>query len=253
MEYVGGADARPRHSGQRACALTQALRYAIADRRRAGEGARSRHHPSRPEAVERHGHRRRSASRFSTSAWPSCSSRRSRAAEARTATATDDRRGHDGRHRGLHVARAGRGPQGRRALRHLQLRRRALRDGDRPAAVQRRFAVCRSWRRSSTRIPPPPSASAASVPPDLERAILRCLRKDPARRYQTMADLKVALEDLAEESGAGCRATAPAARVSRAGAGPWAALVPRSCWPRVPALAGRGDRRRPRRRCRPCR
>ena len=29
---------------------------------------------------------------------------------------------------------------------------------------------------------------------------MRCLRKDPARRYQTMADLKVALEDLATDS-----------------------------------------------------
>ena len=48
--------------------------------------------------------------------------------------------------------------------------------------------------------PTPPSQLAASVSPDLERTILRCLRKDPARRYQTMADLKVALEDLAAES-----------------------------------------------------
>jgi eukaryotic-like serine/threonine-protein kinase len=48
--------------------------------------------------------------------------------------------------------------------------------------------------------PPPPSQLAPAVPPDLEKAILRCLRKDPARRFQTMADLKVALEDLADES-----------------------------------------------------
>ncbi len=47
--------------------------------------------------------------------------------------------------------------------------------------------------------PTPPSHIAPSVTPDVERAILRCLRKDPARRYQTMADLKVALDDLAEE------------------------------------------------------
>ena len=48
--------------------------------------------------------------------------------------------------------------------------------------------------------PAPPSQIAASVSPEVERTILRCLRKDPARRYQTMADLKVALEDLADES-----------------------------------------------------
>jgi Tol biopolymer transport system component len=36
---------------------------------------------------------------------------------------------------------------------------------------------------------------------ELGKIILRCLRKDPARRYQTMADLKIALEDLREAPG----------------------------------------------------
>ena len=48
--------------------------------------------------------------------------------------------------------------------------------------------------------PAPPSARVPSIPPDLEKTILRCLRKEPDRRYQTMADLKVALEDLAAAS-----------------------------------------------------
>jgi hypothetical protein len=34
------------------------------------------------------------------------------------------------------------------------------------------------------------------LPTELDKVILRCLRKDPARRIQTMADLKVALEDM---------------------------------------------------------
>src|SRR5204862_2763866 len=51
--------------------------------------------------------------------------------------------------------------------------------------------------------PLPPVKLAAGIPPELERIILRCLRKDPARRYQTMADLKVALEDVREETGSG--------------------------------------------------
>jgi eukaryotic-like serine/threonine-protein kinase len=58
--------------------------------------------------------------------------------------------------------------------------------------------------------PAPPSQYAA-VPQDVERAILRCLRKDPARRYQTMADLKVALDDLAVDSATATHAQAPAA------------------------------------------
>jgi Tol biopolymer transport system component len=38
------------------------------------------------------------------------------------------------------------------------------------------------------------------VPHDLEKVITRCLRKDPDRRWQTMADLRVALRELSEES-----------------------------------------------------
>ncbi len=48
--------------------------------------------------------------------------------------------------------------------------------------------------------PKPVSEQLATVPRDLERVISRCLRKDPARRIQTMIDLKVALEELKEES-----------------------------------------------------
>ncbi len=51
--------------------------------------------------------------------------------------------------------------------------------------------------------PKPPSAIRDVVPPEVERAVLRCLRKDPNRRWQTMSDLKVALEDLKEESDSG--------------------------------------------------
>jgi eukaryotic-like serine/threonine-protein kinase len=45
-----------------------------------------------------------------------------------------------------------------------------------------------------------PKPLPSTVPPVLAQIVLRCLRKDSARRYQTMADLKVALEDLREES-----------------------------------------------------
>jgi len=47
--------------------------------------------------------------------------------------------------------------------------------------------------------PRPPGMLANTVPRELERIILRCLRKDPARRFQTMADLRVALQELLEE------------------------------------------------------
>ena len=57
-----------------------------------------------------------------------------------------------------------------------------------------------------------PQPLPAKIPIDLAKLILRCLRKDPARRYQTMADLKVALEDLREESGSVRRAQASSLR-----------------------------------------
>jgi serine/threonine protein kinase/Tol biopolymer transport system component len=48
-----------------------------------------------------------------------------------------------------------------------------------------------------------PVPLSPDIPHDLEKTIMRCLRKDPARRWQTMSDLKVALQDLKEESDSG--------------------------------------------------
>ena len=56
--------------------------------------------------------------------------------------------------------------------------------------------------------PPPVSSVREDVPKELERIITRCLRKDRERRFQHMDDVKVALEELKEESGSG---KAPAA------------------------------------------
>ncbi len=72
--------------------------------------------------------------------------------------------------------------------------------------------------------PGPPSGLAASIPPELEKIILCCLRKDPARRYQYMADVKVALEDVEEESALGQQAVAARAPSWRRWI--WAALLP---------------------------
>ena len=50
----------------------------------------------------------------------------------------------------------------------------------------------------------------ASVPRELERVITRCLRKEPSRRFQHADDLKVALEELKEDSDSGkLEASAP--------------------------------------------
>lgn len=48
-----------------------------------------------------------------------------------------------------------------------------------------------------------PDPLGAEVPYDLQKILARCLRKDPARRFQTMADLRVALQELKEDSDSG--------------------------------------------------
>jgi len=67
----------------------------------------------------------------------------------------------------------------------------------------------RAFRRDSTALTlaailhmePPPLP--AEMPHDLEKVITLCLRKDPARRFQHMGDVKVELEALKEESDSG--------------------------------------------------
>src|SRR5205814_5424971 len=51
--------------------------------------------------------------------------------------------------------------------------------------------------------PKPAGQVVGGLPCELERIIARCLRKDPERRFQTTSDLKVALEELKEESNLG--------------------------------------------------
>lgn len=63
--------------------------------------------------------------------------------------------------------------------------------------------------------PKPLRELAPSVPWELERVIVRCLRKDPDRRLRSMADLAVALEELKEESDSGNLAGAPLPRLKK--------------------------------------
>jgi Tol biopolymer transport system component/tRNA A-37 threonylcarbamoyl transferase component Bud32 len=42
-----------------------------------------------------------------------------------------------------------------------------------------------------------------TLPPEIEQILARCLRKDPQRRWQNMADLRVVLQDLKEDSESG--------------------------------------------------
>ena len=70
---------------------------------------------------------------------------------------------------------------------------------------------------------PPPLGETA--PHEMEKVVTRCLRKDPARRFQHMADVKVALEELKEESESGEHTAAQALARSRKRRFLWSAVV----------------------------
>jgi serine/threonine protein kinase len=63
--------------------------------------------------------------------------------------------------------------------------------------------------------PTPPRQIVEGLSPEIERLLVRCLRKDPERRFQTMADLKVALQELKDESESGRLALANHAPAER--------------------------------------
>lgn len=72
-----------------------------------------------------------------------------------------------------------------------------------------------------TKEPPP----VENLPGDVEKLLNRCLRKEPARRAQSMADVKVALLDLKEDSESGRLYEAlPGPRKGRTGVRLWAAI-----------------------------
>jgi serine/threonine protein kinase len=77
-------------------------------------------------------------------------------------------------------------------------------------------AVLRSEPRPATQV-------VEGLPAETDRVITRCLRKDPARRFQGMADLKVALQELKEESDSGSAAAPTHARRTARRGWIWAA------------------------------
>ena len=73
--------------------------------------------------------------------------------------------------------------------------------------------------------PAPLGEIAPGLPKELERIVARCLRKDLARRSQSMAEIKIALEELKEETesgvsmGVAAAARKPASRLRWGAAG----------------------------------
>src|SRR2546430_1778327 len=73
--------------------------------------------------------------------------------------------------------------------------------------------------------PQPVGELVPGLPKELERIVARCLRKELARRSQSMAEIKLALEEIKEESESGSTAQAARKPASR-----WR-------WAAIPALA----------------
>jgi serine/threonine protein kinase len=71
--------------------------------------------------------------------------------------------------------------------------------------------------------PAPPTTLRRDLPRDLERVILRCLRKDPSRRFHSMTDVAIELDEIKTESHSGVtpisdRVAAPSRRLVGIGA-----------------------------------
>jgi Tol biopolymer transport system component/tRNA A-37 threonylcarbamoyl transferase component Bud32 len=71
--------------------------------------------------------------------------------------------------------------------------------------------------------PRSPSEIVPGLPKELERIILHCLRKEPGRRFQHMADVRVELQELKEESDSQASAPAGAATAKRLSRRRWMA------------------------------
>jgi eukaryotic-like serine/threonine-protein kinase len=72
--------------------------------------------------------------------------------------------------------------------------------------------------------PKAPSEVVPEVPKELEKIILRCLRQEPGQRFQNMADVRIELQEVKEDSDSQAGAPAGVATVKRQTRRRWIAL-----------------------------
>ena len=148
-------------------AIDYAVQIASGPRRRARQG----HRPPRPQARERVRHARRAGEDprlRPRQAGPTGAGLETETTAARRGAAADERGHRDGDRR-LHVARAGARRRGRSPVRHLLVRRRALRDAHRRARLPRRLG-----RRDDERDPQGRSGAIGPTQRCRRRSIASC-------------------------------------------------------------------------------
>ena len=77
--------------------------------------------------------------------------------------------------------------------------------------------------------PKPLAGLTPAIPRDLDKIITRCLRKSPDRRFHVLVDVKIALEELKEESESGKLNELPPSATTR--------KLPRVAWIGIPLVA----------------
>jgi eukaryotic-like serine/threonine-protein kinase len=85
--------------------------------------------------------------------------------------------------------------------------------------------------------PPPLSAEVPGVPVELGRIASRCLRKAPDQRWQSIADVRIALEELKQDLESG-RLTAPVTAGAAPGRRRWMPIVAATAALVIAAIAG---------------
>ena len=158
----------------------------------------------------------------------------------------EDGRGHDHRHR-RRTCRPSR-PKASRSI-TARTSSRSARCSTRCSPARRAFqgeSTVSTLAAILTAEPAPLSADASGLPPELVRIVSRCLRKAPEKRWQSIADVRIALEEFKQDLDAG-RLDAPPASVPRT---PSSVDSGRRCGAGrggVDRPASRGARGRPRR------